>query len=89
MEKLAAEYNRFLTEEAPELLEVIIFSKTLGKWCLLYHTINHETTGIHVLEGEEEMAEEFLIGIAFHTKMSQAYRESNILRQIEMLKEAL
>ena len=88
MDRLVKEYSHFLKEVAPENQEEIVYSSYLNKWMQIMHCRN-STPSVTVIESEVELAKDFLHAVAFHTYEKDGFKEADIFKQMEMVREEM
>ena len=90
MENLVKMFNQFVLEEAREVQCEMVYSEYYKKWMALnYGSCEYDIPGVRMMNSLEDIVDELLTCVAFHTMVLPGFKEADIIKQIGMVKEYL
>lgn len=90
MDSLVKMFNQFVLEEAREVRCEMVYSEYYKKWMALnYGSTEYDLPGVRMMNSAEDIVDELLTCIAFHTLVLPGFKDASVVEQIGMVKAYL
>ena len=84
------DFNQFVLEEAREVQCEMVYSEYYKKWIgLNYGADEYMNPGVRMINKVDDVVDELLTCVAFHTLTRDGFKEASVLNQIDMVRGTL